>query len=71
MPRDNIDEEIGVARVLKVFQTKVNPSRAKEGAVGGCKLLSGHISRVDYFRVYRKDECIYEGKHNKKCNYKY
>ena len=61
MPTDFIDEEIGSAVVKKSFQTRVNPNRAKEGAIGGCVIQSGIIKKDHYFRIYRKHECIYEG----------
>ena len=61
MPTDFIDEEIGSAVVKKSFQTRVNPNRAKEGAIGGCVIQNGIIKKDHYFRIYRKHECIYEG----------
>ena len=61
MPTDFIDEEIGSAVVKKSFQTRVNPNRAKEGGIGGCTIQSGIIKKDHYFRIYRKNECIYEG----------
>ena len=61
MPTDFIDEEIGSAVVKKSFQTRVNPNRAKEGGIGGCAIQSGIIKKDHHFRIYRKNECIYEG----------
>ena len=61
MPTDFIDEEVGSAVVKKSFQTRVNPNRAKEGGIGGCAIQSGIIKKDHHFRIYRKNECIYEG----------
>ena len=69
MPVDELEEEVGEAEVLAVFQrnwkedgktTPLNPYNAKEGLVAGCRIKSGTMNSADtLFEVYRDGALYY------------